>query len=104
MAWVSHIKDGQPRALVLFDVQKCSAVQCIIEKHRLAALPRQCWKICWRHKNDIVGWIGVNGGSRREPTYSHRHCHSAKALRYLTACILIHRTFSLTVVIGSVPQ
>src|SRR5580692_576115 len=104
MAWVSHIQYGQPRALVLFDIQKCSAVQCIIEKHRFAALPRQYWKSCWRYKNDIVGWIGVNGGRRHEPSGSNSHCRSAKTLRYLTACILIHRTFSLTVVIGRVPQ
>src|SRR5271168_1814268 len=104
MAWVTHIKDGQPATFVLFDIEKCSAANCFIEKHRFAALPRQYWKILWRHENDIVGWIGVNGGRRHDPTYRDRHCHSAKTLRYLIACILFHRTFSLTVVFGSLEQ
>jgi hypothetical protein len=40
MTRVGYIKDGQLSAVVLFDVKMRSTVECFVEEHRLACLPR----------------------------------------------------------------
>jgi hypothetical protein len=56
-------KDGQPGTLVLFDIKKRSAVDCIVQEHRFACLPRQFGEIGKLSLN-IAACIRPSSGSR----------------------------------------
>src|SRR6266849_6378614 len=52
---IGHVKDRQLGAIVLFDIEKRSAVAYFMKQHRLASHSRQFGKLRWRHENDFVG-------------------------------------------------
>src|SRR5258708_4824990 len=54
MSRVSDIKDGQPRTLVLLNIKKGCAIYRLVQEHRVAALPRRCWKFRRRNDNQIA--------------------------------------------------
>src|SRR5712664_1930039 len=41
--------------MTLLNIQKLSAVACIVKQHRLASVLRQFGKIRWAHENNFVG-------------------------------------------------
>src|SRR6267143_5846066 len=41
--------------MTLLNIEKLSAVACIVKQHRLASVLRQFGKIRWAHENNFVG-------------------------------------------------
>src|ERR1700719_5406697 len=50
---VGHIKGGQPCALVLFDIEECSAIVCSMQQHRFAGHLCEFGKLFWTLDDDF---------------------------------------------------
>src|ERR1700757_1210278 len=54
MSWICHIKDGQPSAMVLFDIENGSAVSRCVERHRLPGHLRKFGQFRRAHDDKFV--------------------------------------------------
>src|ERR1700691_3683362 len=81
MARVGDVEDRQLVSVVVFDIQKRSAVHRVVEEHGFASLPRRFGKIRRWHDNEVAGGSGVSGRTRNDCTYNTRDSRAAKTLR-----------------------
>src|SRR5258708_2125241 len=51
---IGHVKDDQLGAMVLFDIEKRSAVACFVKQHRFASNSCQFGKLRWTHESHFV--------------------------------------------------
>src|SRR3984957_412262 len=51
--WIGHIEGRKPGTVILFDIEKCPAVNRVVEEHRFTSLPRQYREVRWRDQNHV---------------------------------------------------
>jgi hypothetical protein len=76
-ARIGHVENGQASALILFDIQKGSAIKSLAKQHSFTGMPSHFGKIRWWYDNSAVDGFGMRGRCRNDSTGDDRNDRSA---------------------------